>query len=80
MNLEHVSARKSPNKVPEYCHKPIQLSIFPKVSLRPAYRVSNLQIERFMRRISAIKVNLWYSQSVLERYLDFWLKLPQTKN
>jgi len=53
MNLEHVSAGKGPNKFSEYCPKPIQLSIFPKVSLRPAYRVSNEQIERFMRRISA---------------------------
>jgi len=53
MNLEHVSAEKSPNKFPEYCPKPIQLSIFPKVSLRPACRVSNEQIERFIQRISA---------------------------
>ena len=53
MNLEHVSAGKGPKKFSEYCPKPIQLSIFPKVSLRPAYRVSNEQIERFMRRISA---------------------------
>jgi len=53
MTLEHVSPGESPNKFPEYCPKPIQLSIFPKVSLRPAYRVSNVQIERSMRRISA---------------------------
>ena len=53
MNLEHVSPGKSLNKFPKYCPKPNQLSIFPKVSLRPAYRVSNVQIERSMRRISA---------------------------
>jgi integrase/recombinase XerD len=53
MNLEHVSAGKSTRRFPEFCPKPIQLSIFPKISLRPAYRVSSEQIERIMRRISA---------------------------
>ena len=53
MNLEHVSAGKSPYKLPEFSPKPIQLSIFPKISLRPAYRVSNEQIDRILRRISA---------------------------
>ncbi len=54
MNLEHASAGKGPNKFSEYCPKPIQLSIFPKVSLRPAYRVSNEQIERFMPAIDSL--------------------------
>jgi len=53
MNLEHVSAGKSTYSLTEFRSKPIQLSIFPKQSLRPAYRVSNEQIERIMRKMSA---------------------------
>ena len=52
MNLEHVSAGKSTYTPTEFRSKPIQLSIFPKVSLRPSYRVSTEQIERIMRRMS----------------------------
>jgi integrase/recombinase XerD len=53
MNLEHVSAGKSPYSPSEFRPKPIQLAIFPKISFRPAYRVSNEQIERILRRMSA---------------------------
>jgi hypothetical protein len=53
MNLEHVSAEKSSFIPPVTRSKPIQLPIFPKASLRPAYRVSQEQIERVMRRMSA---------------------------
>jgi len=53
MNLEHVSTGKSTYTPSKIRSKPIQLSIFPKASLRPAYRVSNEQIERVMQRISA---------------------------
>jgi len=52
MNLEHVSAEKSYYSPTESRPKPIQLSIFPKISLRPTYRVSNEQIERILRRMS----------------------------
>jgi len=53
MNLEQVSAGKSRFIPTTSRPKPIQLSIFPKISLRPAYRVSQEQIERIMRRMSA---------------------------
>jgi integrase/recombinase XerD len=53
MNLEHVSAGKSTYSPTAIQPKAIQLSIFPKISLRPAYHVSNEQIERTLRRISA---------------------------
>lgn len=53
MNLEHVSAGTSPSSIPDFHPKPIQQALFPKVSLRPAYRISNEQIERAMHRISA---------------------------
>lgn len=53
MDLEHVSAGKSNYSPTAFQLKPIQLSIFPKISLRPAYRVSNEQIERIMRKMSA---------------------------
>jgi integrase/recombinase XerD len=53
MNLEHVSAEKSAYIPPEIRSKPIQLPIFLKNSLRPAYRVSNEQIDRIMQRMSA---------------------------
>lgn len=53
MNLEHVSAGKSHHSPTKFRPKPIQLSIFPKISLRPVYRVSNEQIQRILRRMSA---------------------------
>jgi len=53
MNLEHVSAEKSSFIPPGSRSKPIQLSIFPKISLRPDYRVSQEQIERIIRRMNA---------------------------
>ena len=53
MNLEQVSAGKSPYSPLEFRAKPIQLAIFPKISFRPAYRVSNVHIERILRRMSA---------------------------
>ena len=53
MNLEQVPAGKSTYKPTSSQPKPIQLSIFPKRSLRPAYRVSSEQIDRIMRRMSA---------------------------
>ena len=53
MNLEHVSAEKSHFRPTESRPKPIQLSIFPKISLRPSYHVSNEQIDRILRRMSA---------------------------
>ena len=53
MNLEHVSAEKSHYRPTEIRPKPIQLSIFAKISLRPTYQVSNQQIDRILRRISA---------------------------
>ena len=56
MNLEHMPAEESARKLPEFVPRPIQLSIFPKVSLRPAYRVSNEQIERIIWRMSANKL------------------------
>ena len=52
MNLEHVSAEKSSYNPPKSRHKPIQLSVFPKISVRPVYSVSNEQIERILRRVS----------------------------
>ena len=56
MNLEHVSAGKSAPVRPKFNPKPIQLPIFPKVSLRPEYRQSNENIERIVRRMSAKKL------------------------
>ena len=53
MNLEHVSAGKSPYNPTQRQPKQVQQTLFPKRSLRPAYRVSNEQIERIMRHISA---------------------------
>ncbi len=53
MNLEQVSAAKSSYNPPAIRPKAIQLSIFPKISLRPAYHVSNEQIDRTVRRMSA---------------------------
>jgi hypothetical protein len=53
MNLEHVSAEKSAFVPTASRPKPIQLSIFPKISLRPDYRVSQEQIERIIRRMNA---------------------------
>jgi len=53
MDLEHATAGKSLYSPTEFRPKPIQLSIFPKASLRPAYRVSHEQIERIMQRMSA---------------------------
>lgn len=52
MNLEHVSAGKSALSPPVSRPQPLQLSIFPKLSLRPAYRVASDQIERIMRKMS----------------------------
>ncbi len=52
MNLEHVSAGKSHYSPTRSGTKPIQLSIFPKISLRPAYLVSNEQIDHLMRTMS----------------------------
>jgi len=52
MNLEHVSAGKSTYNPVGRPPKPIQLPIFAKSSLQPAYRVSNEQIDRIMRRMS----------------------------
>ena len=56
MDLEHVSAGESTHRFLESVPKPIQLPIFSKVSLRPAYFVSNKQIERITRKISANKL------------------------
>jgi integrase/recombinase XerD len=53
MNLEHVSAGKCVSSPTAVRARAIQLSIFPKISLRPAYHVSNEQIERSLRRMSA---------------------------
>ena len=53
MNLEHVSAGKSTYCPTALRSKPIQLSIFPKKSLRPDYRVSIDQIERIMDKMIA---------------------------
>ena len=53
MNLEHVSAGKSFYKPAQNHPKQVQRTLFPKVYLRPAYRVSNEQIERIMRQMSA---------------------------
>ena len=53
MNLEHVSTGKSTYSPTVFRPKPIQLSLFPKISLRPDYRVSNEHIARVMRRMSA---------------------------
>jgi integrase/recombinase XerD len=52
MNLEQASAGKCVSSATVFHSKPIQLSIFPKISLRAAYRVSNEQIERILRRMS----------------------------
>jgi len=52
MNLEHVSAENGHCHRPKFWPKPIQLSVFPKISLRPACSVSNEQIERILRRMS----------------------------
>ena len=46
MTLEHVPAGKSAYSPAAFRPKAIQLSIFPKISIRPAYHVSNEQIER----------------------------------
>lgn len=51
MNLEQASAGKCVSSPTALHSKPIQLSIFPKIFLRPAYRVSNEQIERILRRM-----------------------------
>ena len=53
MNLEHVSAGKSAYSPAAVRPKAIQLPIFPKISLRPAYHLSNEQIQRSLRRMSA---------------------------
>jgi integrase/recombinase XerD len=53
MNLEQMSAGKSAYSPTAIRPKAIQLSIFPKISLRPAYHVSNEQIKRTLRRMSA---------------------------
>ena len=52
MNLEHVSAGESSTSPTRVQPNPIQLSIFPKLSLRSAYRLSNEQIDRILRRMS----------------------------
>ena len=52
MDLDQVTTGKSPYSSKEFGFKPIQLSIFPKISLRPTYRVIHEQIERIMRRMS----------------------------
>ena len=52
MNLEQVSTGKSSYNPPAFRPKPIQLKLFPKISLRPDYRVSNEHIARVMRRMS----------------------------
>jgi len=52
MDLNHVSAGESTNSPKKFHPRPIQLSIFPKQSLRPAYLVSHEHIERIMRRMS----------------------------
>ncbi|MHC4537468.1 MAG: tyrosine-type recombinase/integrase [Planctomycetota bacterium] len=53
MDLEHVSAEKSPYGPTGFRPKPTQLSLFPKVSQRPDYRVSKEQVRRIMARMSA---------------------------
>ena len=53
MDLEHVSAGKSPYNPTKRQPKQVQQTLFPKRSLRPAYRVSNEQIERIIRQMSA---------------------------
>jgi len=52
MNLEHVSAGKSSSTPTEFRVQPIQIPLFPKQSLRPAYRVSSEQIEGILRKMS----------------------------
>ena len=53
MDLDHVSTGKSPYNSPAFHPKPIQRSLFPKISERPDYDVSNERIERIMRRMTA---------------------------
>jgi hypothetical protein len=53
MDLDHVSAGKCTYGLKAFPPNPIQLSLFPKQSLRPAYRVSHDHIERILRRMSA---------------------------
>jgi len=53
MDLEHVYTEKSSYGLTEFRPNPIQLSLFPKVSQRPDYRVSKEQIRRIMGRMSA---------------------------
>ncbi len=52
MNLEHVHVGKSTYTPIAFRSKAIQLPLFPKQSLRPAYRVSHENIERVMRKMS----------------------------
>jgi site-specific recombinase XerD len=53
MDLNHVSAGKGTNRPKTFHPSPVQLSLFPKQSLRPAYLVSHEHIERIRRRMSA---------------------------
>ena len=53
MNLEHVFTRKRTYNPTAFRPKSIQLSLFPKNSLRSDYDVSNEQIKHIMRRMSA---------------------------
>lgn len=52
MNLEQVHVGKSTYTPIAFQSKAVQLPLFPKQSLRPAYRVSHEHIERIMRKMS----------------------------
>ncbi len=66
MNLEHLSTGKRTDSPPTFHPKPIQLSIFPKISLRSAYRVSNEQIERILRKMSTRRL---FGRQMVRDYL-----------
>ena len=66
MNLEQVSAGKSPFHKTDYPQKPIQIPLFPRKSLRSAYRVSCEQIERTVRRMSSRGL---FGKTMVEAYL-----------
>ena len=51
MNLEHVHVGKSNYGLKAFPPNLIQLPLFPKQSLRPAYRVSNELIDRTLRKL-----------------------------
>jgi integrase/recombinase XerD len=53
MNLELIFAEESPYRETAYPLRPIQIPLFPKKALWPAHRLSNEQIERILRKVSA---------------------------